>query len=497
MNLVNDPWLPVLARDGTPRTVGLRGAFAEGEEIADLALDPCQRIAVTRLLVCIAQAALDGPADEKEWAACRPRLRDAALSYLDRWRHRFELFGDGAFLQADRLEERTNAVAEKLDLRAACGNNPTLFDHAATMPEEARPVPAPAELAMNLLVYQVYSPGGLIGQLEWDGALTTKSSELAPALEGSLLHTIIRGESLAATVHLNLLHKEMFGGRNAAAAWGRPTWELDRLRRQPLSENVRTFLGRLVPASRAIRCLPDSRHIALANGIACPKLPEGREPMATVITRRKGRAEQRAYVAFQPGRHPWRELAALLSLSSADRAGGALALANLRRLAGGHIDIWVGGQAADRTKILDMGVWTFSLPRSLLDSTALQAYQAGVAQAEKGEAKLTGAVKKYAKALHAGTDSPLKFARALYWTALDRDCHILAETASSAATRLADTWLPRVREAMFSAYERTCARATPRQIQAYAAGLHALHSGAATLSRDAPPARTAGAEEGT
>lgn len=65
MNLVKDPWIPVVMQDGTPELVSLRDVFAKGEEIADLAANPCQRIALMRLLICIAQAALDGPKDEE------------------------------------------------------------------------------------------------------------------------------------------------------------------------------------------------------------------------------------------------------------------------------------------------------------------------------------------------------------------------------------------------------------------------------------------------
>ena len=74
MNLVKEPWIPVVMQDGKPARVSLRDAFAKGEDIADLAANPCQRIALMRLLICVAQAALDGPKDEEDWLACKPRL---------------------------------------------------------------------------------------------------------------------------------------------------------------------------------------------------------------------------------------------------------------------------------------------------------------------------------------------------------------------------------------------------------------------------------------
>ncbi|MCF7849899.1 MAG: type I-E CRISPR-associated protein Cse1/CasA [Kiritimatiellales bacterium] len=98
MNLMDHAWIPVLGTDGKSRQASLADIFRDGENIADLAANPCQRIALMRLLICIAQAALDGPKDEADWLQCRSRMVPDALSYLDRWHDRFNLFGDHAFL---------------------------------------------------------------------------------------------------------------------------------------------------------------------------------------------------------------------------------------------------------------------------------------------------------------------------------------------------------------------------------------------------------------
>ena len=95
MNLTTDAWIPIIWNDGKPGTVSLREAYERGREIQDLALRPHERISVMRLLICIAQAALDGPKDEDDWKACRPRLAPAAVEYLGRRRQAFELFGAG------------------------------------------------------------------------------------------------------------------------------------------------------------------------------------------------------------------------------------------------------------------------------------------------------------------------------------------------------------------------------------------------------------------
>ncbi|MCU0780162.1 MAG: type I-E CRISPR-associated protein Cse1/CasA, partial [Akkermansiaceae bacterium] len=59
-NLVDDPWIPVRWADGRKdlSLVGLAAAFRECSSIAGLACAPHERVALTRLLVCAAQAAM-------------------------------------------------------------------------------------------------------------------------------------------------------------------------------------------------------------------------------------------------------------------------------------------------------------------------------------------------------------------------------------------------------------------------------------------------------
>src|ERR1044072_9790735 len=129
MNLTTDPWIPVVWANDHPGAVSLCDAFAQGTDIRDLAVRPHERIAVMRLLICIAQAALDGPADHDEWKACRTKIVTAARDYLKRWQKAFELFGHGQrFLQMDGLkrvspkdDDEGNSVS-KLDIALATGN---------------------------------------------------------------------------------------------------------------------------------------------------------------------------------------------------------------------------------------------------------------------------------------------------------------------------------------------------------------------------------------
>src|SRR5208282_3150541 len=84
MNLTIDPWIPALRIDGRRGLFSLQDLFAQAHELRDLAVKPHERIALMRLLLCITQAALDGPADESEWQNCQPLIQPRVRAYLEK-----------------------------------------------------------------------------------------------------------------------------------------------------------------------------------------------------------------------------------------------------------------------------------------------------------------------------------------------------------------------------------------------------------------------------
>ena len=49
MNLADNPWIPVLQKDGIKREASLLEVFSKGKELADLAVRPHERVALMRL----------------------------------------------------------------------------------------------------------------------------------------------------------------------------------------------------------------------------------------------------------------------------------------------------------------------------------------------------------------------------------------------------------------------------------------------------------------
>ena len=133
MNLTTEPWIPTVWNDGEFRMVSLSDVFAHGEEVSDLAVRPPERVSLMRLLICVAHAALDGPANREDWQTCRTKIAPCALDYLRRWGAAFDLFGSAQrYLQVSGLEKPRNEskddegnLVSKLDFALATGNKNT------------------------------------------------------------------------------------------------------------------------------------------------------------------------------------------------------------------------------------------------------------------------------------------------------------------------------------------------------------------------------------
>ncbi len=479
MNLTINPWIPVLRADGGRALLSLHELFAEAHTLRDLAVKPHERIALMRLLLCISQAALDGPEDEQTWEECLPLIQPQVSAYLQKWAGSFELFGDGVrFLQFPNLfpgkEADEGNSATKLDLSLATGNNVTLFDNRAA---EDRNVIS-ARSALNLLTFQCFSPGGRIGVAKWNGRETAGngSSNHAPCVPSSMVHSLLQGPALLKTLHLNLLSKETVLDVYGPDKWGRPVWELpvQRPEDSPAVENASaTFLGRLVPVCRAIRLSEDGNTVILANGLNYPIFPAFREATATI----RKKKDELALLPASTSRSLWRQLSAI-SLSrraASDAASGPLAL---RHDAKAEVTtLWLGALVTDKAKIEDVAESTYSLPAGMFSEFGRAAYEKGVAFAEDRERAVREALKVYASTLN--IESPA-YSRAsqLFWTRVEQnlsDLFELARNVSLAADIPACAWGKAVEAAAQAAYAQSCARQTARQIEAYARGLGKLN----------------------
>lgn len=473
-NLIDEPWIPVLMRDGTNRSVSLGAVFADaGGTIADLALNPYERVAVFRLLLCIAQAALgpDRLKDETAWLAAKDAVGPIAGDYLKKWHDRFFLYGPRAFLQPDciALAKSDGATScDKLIFSLASGNNSTLYDHEAV--GCGRTIFA-AKLALGFLVYQNFSSGGLSGQCIWDGVPSEKSIQGAPCRERSMLFSIVLGCTLLDTVWLNLL-TDTWIRDSLKAEWGVPFWELGELTRATTSGNEKTCLGRLVPLSRAIKLKRGDSVCILGEALSYPQIPAWREPMASVKLQKGAKKDEFAetYVSSNPARMPWRELSSILSVRETAGRKSALALRHLESLGEKDFALWTGGLYSEKAKEVATVEWTAKLSVELLEEPAMRAYEDAIARADRQRGRLYFASDEYAQRML--VDDVSRFAvpaERFYWDLLASPENQKLVQAVQSPT-YGDDWKSAVRKAAEEAYRRACPAITARQMEAYAQG---------------------------
>lgn len=493
MNLTTDKWIPVVWQDGRADKVSLLDVFQQGARIRDLAVRPHERIALMRLLICVAQAALDGPKDGEDWKNCRQRLPQAAVDYLAQWQHAFELFGDGQrFLQVEEVTLAKDKNGEdnspsKLDLVLASGNNSTLFDNAGG----AVRVFSHAELALMLLTYQNFSPGGLISDVTWNGRAMGRSSTHAPCVMKGMLHAYVTKQCMLDSIAANLVTRVQID--MLSHPWGKPVWEAmpHGADTAEVPNTVASYLGRLVPVSRAVRLGSSGCDMIMGAGVTYS--PDWREVAGTIVIRERAGKPERTALSASISKSVWREAHSLAVVATAENQmlGGPLAL--MLGLPDDGADIWTGALLANKSKLIDAVESTIHIPSKMLEDASRVLYQEGVAHAEDRGRRINKAISVFRTALHDEIDRPELRNRGMavkqkaashYWTAVEQrlpallaiveDPSLLRPEGAVRDNWAGTQWGKAVARAAREAYELACPHETPRQLKAYALGLSVL-----------------------
>ena len=505
MNLTLNPWIPIIGADGRQRSVSMQDLFASAQEIRDLAVKPHEKIALLRLLICITQAALDGPKDSDAWETCCSMIPSEARRYLNRPEicAAFELFGEGPrFLQVPGLksakEEASKVPATKLDITIASPANPTIFDNAATMDREV----SSERLALTLMCCQCFSTSGTIGVAKWNDKPTpgNGSSLHAPCIPSGMLHAFLIGESLLKTIWLNLIDKEFAQDVFGKLGFGKPVWEQMVVRendKEAKNNATATYLGRMMPLARSIRLADNRRSIILANGLPYPQWPVFREPAATFVKE----GEEYTWIGASAARGIWRELSAITvkRLGNKDAVSGPLALRNAPEKT--PIKLWIGALLPHPTKsalIIDLFESAYCVPPGMLHKKGQQLYEEGVKLAEGWASGLSYSIQCYwllrSKSQQPGVSVSKLYADATkalknqvrkqaasgeqhFWTAIEQHVPVLlklADKPEEAGDLKMSAWGVAVKKAAEASFEFACPHQTPRQIQAHAIGLQQL-----------------------
>ena len=221
-NLLEEPWLPVMPRDGTQvEEVSLTGLLCHARRYRCLAgSTPTMTAALYRMVLALIHRVY-GPESLSRWGELwraengfpGRELAAYAAAYGDR----FDLFdARRPFFQCPALAAKKASSTAQLVAYRAAGIGRTLFDHTTAAESPALP---PAEAARWLITAQMYDTGGL--KTEY-----TKIKGSKAGLGNRFACAVVEGQTLYETLLLNTVIYDpaaeqpwMTTGRD------RPVWE--------------------------------------------------------------------------------------------------------------------------------------------------------------------------------------------------------------------------------------------------------------------------------
>lgn len=122
-NLIDEPWIAVV----DVGLVSLTDIFSQ-PELRALGGNPVEKIALTKLLLAIAQAAAT-PTDDSDWQQMGWQgMAHCCLQYLAKWHDRFYLYGEKPFLQMPAIQAAECKSLGVLSPEVSTGNTTVLTE---------------------------------------------------------------------------------------------------------------------------------------------------------------------------------------------------------------------------------------------------------------------------------------------------------------------------------------------------------------------------------
>lgn len=479
-NLVDEDWIPVAGAG----KVSLRRIFADSG-LSALGGNPVEKIALTKLLLAIAQAAYT-PENDVEWKETgKQGMADKALVYLEKNRDCFWLYGDRPFLQMPAIAKAEVQSFSAVLPDIATGNTTVLIE------SQIERSLSDAEKVMLIIFLSGFALGGkktdnkIILTPEYAGKSNDKgkpsTGKPGPSIGfAGYMHSFLAGGSICETIWLNLITKEHIQGMGQfSRGIGTPPWEL-----MPIGENCpvamelkESFMGRLIPMSRF--ALISEKGIHYSEGILHPSYKEGGFDLSIAVD---FSAKDPRALWIDPDRRPWRQLTALLSFFSSENNASKFNCDQLRlglfraRKAVNDFRIWSGGLRVSS----NAGEQFVSGSDDFVESeVTLQSYWLGAIWFTnlKGEMEimeeisknLYGATMSYFK--HQKTDGKKHAAQAthLFWQLSERQFQALVNACGDETGREVLSMRRLFLDYANKAYNMFCPRDTARQIDAWAA----------------------------
>ena len=475
-NLIDDPWIPIV----DVGRVSLKDIFSHTHYRA-LGGNPVQKIALTKLLLAIAQAA-STPKDDDDWAKLGANgLASHCLAYLDKWHERFWLYGEQPFLQMPAISPAKVQNFGAVFAEVATGNTTILTQ---TQIEKAL---SDADSALLIVVLMGFGLGGkktdnsVVLSKAYSGKANDKGKPSTGKPGASIgfmgfLHNFLVGQSLLVSLWLNVLTTEQLSQiRIYSSGLGTAPWEL-----MPEGEDCDTanslqtsLMGRLIPLSRF--CLLTDTGLHYSEGIAHQGYKENNvDPSVSVDY--SGKDPKVIWV--DPERRPWRFLTALLSFLGQSSSTGfdcyhlRFGLKRARSQVN-ELGIWSGGLRVSSNAgeqyvsgSDDIVESLITLPQSVLGTFWFANLQLEMTDLDQLAKAVYSATLNYFKSQNMESKGQAGLASNLFWQLCERKFQDLVNVCDD--TDQAQSLRKNFAGFANQAYDTFCAKDTARQLDAWA-----------------------------
>lgn len=251
-DLVSEPWIDVVFKNGKIAKVGIREALSRADEIICLADESSPSwLGTMRLLVAFPQRAVQ-PKTDREWVDCLRNGWDqkALDAYLTKWEGRCDLLDPiYPFMQGQRVSDAVAGPATKLTLVHAANTEKRLMNHSRN---DDLVEFSPAQIAVAILRTQACAKsGGASFDINGEKHYLAK----AACFDGA--NFCLQSKSLRETLSLALLTPDVASQARGPNSTGQdvPSWEVET--HEPtaaaLTREPRGYLDWLTWCTRRIR----------------------------------------------------------------------------------------------------------------------------------------------------------------------------------------------------------------------------------------------------
>lgn len=474
-NLIDEPWIPVTDIG----LVSLRQLFSS-KDYRSLGGTPLEKIAMTKLLLAIAQSA-HTPDNNTDWEMLGAEgLASSCLAYLEKWYDRFYLYGKLPFLQVSAVKAAEIKSFGAVMPDVATGNTTCLTQYHAEKSLDD------SQKALLLITQMSLAFGGkktdnkIVLTPEYKGKTNDKgkpaTGKPGPAVGFmGLLHSFAIGPTLHVSLWLNLLtHQDIKEVGLFSHGLGQAPWE-----NMPEGEDCETakalknsLMGRIVPLCRF--CLLSKNGLHYTEGLHHLGHKEGLFDLS-ITTKQAGK--ELKVVWCDPERRPWRQLPSLLDfISHRNGNGGCLQLKYAFKkadLQNGEYGVWSGGVKVNS----NAGEQFLSGKDDVLESSLLlpagnqkelwfELYTAQMDALDRLAKRLFGCVSHYYKAQNKDGKEQAANATLVFWQLCERDAQALLYDCENpeAMGRLRRRFATYLQ----NTFDSFCPNQTARQLDAWA-----------------------------